>query len=286
VLRPALASVVLLVSATAVSTTTAAADDLFAAQPSANLTPRETSSAAVVSLAGRPDPPGPRAEAALTRRLVIGHSVRGRAIVAYRKGDPSADRRVVVVGQMHGDETAGVRTARYIKNHVPVSRGSVLWVVPTMNPDGLAAGTRRNARNVDLNRNWPTRWVPGDGAGARALSEPETRAMYRFLKRIQPRFIVSLHQPFGVVSRSDKNMAFVRRLSAQLRLPIERVQIGDCHGPDCPPVPTMTSWYNTRQPGYCVTVEFGPHPSSRFLTARAGPGILRAMLSWRAPGAL
>jgi protein MpaA len=225
--------------------------------------------------------------AGLTHRVVIGHSVQGRAIVAYRKGDPAAARRVVVVGQMHGDEAAGVRTARFIKNHVPVARGSVVWIVPTMNPDGLAEDTRRNARNVDLNRNWPTRWVPGDGAGSRALSEPETRAMFGFLKRIQPLFIVSLHQPFGVVSRSDKNRAFVRRLSDQLGLPIERVQIGDCHGRDCPPVPTMTSWYNTRQPGYCVTVEFRPHPTRRFLTTRAGPGILRATLSWRRPaGAL
>jgi len=224
------------------------------------------------------------ARPASLRSVVLGHSVKGRAIVAYRTGNPSAARRVVVLGQMHGDETAGVTTAEYIKNHVPVARGSQLWVIATMNPDGLVHGTRRNARDVDLNRNWPTRWVPGDGAGSRALSEPETRAMFRFLRRVQPRFIVSLHQPFGVVSRSDKNPAFVRRLSRQLDLPVERVQIGNCHGRDCPPVPSMTSWYNTRQPGYSVTVEFPAHPTRRFLTRKAGPGILRATLSWRRPG--
>ncbi len=216
-------------------------------------------------------------------RLLLGRSVEGRPIWAYRKGNPSAPRRVVIVGQMHGDERAGVTTARYIKNHVPVAAGSVVWIVPTMNPDGLAADTRRNARNVDLNRNWPTHWVPGDGSGSRPLSEPETRAMFDFLKRVQPRFIVSLHQPFGVVARSDKNMAYVRRLSRQLGLPIERVQIGSCHGAHCPPSPTMTSWYNARQPGCSVTVEFPKHPTRRFLTTTAGPGILRATLSWRRP---
>jgi murein peptide amidase A len=239
---------------------------------------------------GRQDPPRAglaalpqHVTAATTVRVLIGHSVRGRAIWAYRKGRRSAARRVVVLGQMHGDERAGVTTARYIKNHVSVAAGSVVWVVPTMNPDGLARNTRRNAHDVDLNRNWPTNWVAEDGAGSHALSEPETRAMYRFLRRVQPRFIVSLHQPFGVVSRSDKNPAFVRRLSRQLDLPIERVQVGSCHGAHCPPSPTLTSWYNARQPGYSVTVEFPAHPSRRFLTSKAGPGILRATLSWRRP---
>lgn len=222
-------------------------------------------------------PPGPSSK---TTKLLIGHSVEGRAIWAYRKGDPRSSTSVVVLGQMHGDERAGVRTARYIKNHVPVAADSHVWIVPTMNPDGLVADTRRNARNVDLNRNWPTNWVPGDGAGRRPLSEPETRAMFDFLRRVKPRFIVSLHQPFGVVSRSDKNKRFVRRLSRQLDLPIERVQIGSCHGAHCPPVPTLTSWYNARQPGTSVTVEFAPHPTLAFLTTKAGPGILRATLSW------
>ncbi|HYO31540.1 MAG TPA: M14 family zinc carboxypeptidase [Nocardioidaceae bacterium] len=236
---------------------------------------------AATSDATRPGNAASNAEAAVLHRVLIGRSVQGRPIWAYRKGNPQGTNTVVVVGQMHGDERAGVRTARYIRERVPVARNSKVWIVPTMNPDGLAADTRRNARDVDLNRNWPTRWEPGDGAGSRALSEPETRAMFRFLTRVQPRFIVSLHQPFGVVGLSDKNPRFVRRLSAELNLPVARVQIGDCTGPDCPPVPTMTSWYNARRPGFCVTVEFPAHPTRQYLTARAGPGILRATFAWR-----
>lgn len=214
------------------------------------------------------------------RRILLGRSVEGRPIWAYRRGNPQAERVVVVVGQMHGDEPAGVVTARSIRDRLQISNRALVWVVPTMNPDGLAHDSRYNANGVDLNRNWPTNWQPGSTAGSGPVSEPETQAMLSFLKRVDPTFVASMHQPFKVIGRSDKNMRYVRRLADQLDLPIQRISIGDCTGSDCPPVPTMTSWFNNRRSGSCVTIEFGENPGRRYLQAKAARGVLRATFAY------
>ncbi len=168
-----------------------------------------------------------KAEVQLTRRatkVVLGRSVQGRSIVAHRKGTPGAKHRVVLLGQIHGNERAGVTTAKKAR-HLRVRSDTELWVVPTMNPDGHAARTRTNARGVDLNRNWPMNWrrtARGvTWSGPRATSEPETRVMLKFLKKVKPTYVVSLHQPFGEVGfTDDKPKAFQRRLARDLRLPL------------------------------------------------------------------
>ncbi|MET0260217.1 MAG: M14 family zinc carboxypeptidase, partial [Gaiellaceae bacterium] len=90
---------------------------------------------------------------------LVGHSVQGRRIVAYEVGDPAAARKVLVVGCLHGNECAGIAVVNRLRRLGPLE-GVDLWLVPDANPDGHAAGTRGNARGVDLNRNFPWRWRP------------------------------------------------------------------------------------------------------------------------------
>lgn len=208
-------------------------------------------------------------------RKVIGHSVAGRSIVAYHLGNPHSRIKAVVLGQMHGDEHAGVVVARSIVHGRPVA-GIDLWVVPTMNPDGDARHRRTNRHKVDLNRNWPTRWAHLHGqyySGRKPLSEPETRAMWRFLRGVHPTYLVSLHQPLHGVDTTDggaRNHAFRNRLARNLHLPKKPFRCwGVCHG-------SMTRWVTKHQSGAAITVEFGWHPTSHALRHRAPRGIIAA----------
>jgi hypothetical protein len=214
---------------------------------------------------------------AVNARRLIGYSVRNRPIVAYRLGDSRAKVTALILGQMHGDEHAGVRVARSIIHGNVAVEGINLWVIPTMNPDGNARNTRQNAHHVDLNRNWPDVWAPLTGeyySGPAPLSEPETRAMRRFLLDVRPHYIVSLHQPLRGVDTTDGGAldhAFRNRLADNLGLPLKAFRCWSvCHG-------SMTGWYTTHRYGIAETIEFGWNPADSYLVGRARRGIVRAL---------
>lgn len=157
------------------------------------------------------------------RREVIGESVDGRAIVARRWGEPWQDRSMLVVGNIHGNERQGIRIVDRIEGKIGRNlRGVDLWTIETVNPDGLAANQRGNAHGVDLNRNFPYRWrsiPPSSGyySGPRALSEPESRAVKRFVARTRPDISIWYHQPWGATlipcNRSEAAARRYARLS-------------------------------------------------------------------------
>lgn len=154
--------------------------------------------------------------AAALAALTIGHSVQGRPIAAIGRSGASPHAVVLVVGSIHGNEQAGIPVAQALE-HVAAPAGVTLWIVPTLNPDGVAAGTRQNAHGVDLNRNFPVRWKPMTGvfaSGPRALSEPESRAAYRFIRRIHPTVTIWFHQHMNLVEKAGRVRRFERIFSA------------------------------------------------------------------------
>jgi hypothetical protein len=206
---------------------------------------------------------------AVIGRRVIGHSVRGRRIVAWHLGEPGR-RKVLLVAAMHGNEGAPRQILDALRDG-PAIHDLDLWVVPAYNPDGLAAGTRRNARGVDLNRNYPYHWADLDGSyesGAKPASEPETRSMMRFLGRIRPSRIISFHQPLHGVDTDTKLPAFSRRVARALDLPLKSFTCGGvCHG-------TMTGWFNARFAGAALTAEYGRRPTRHQLRVLAPRQVL------------
>ncbi len=230
--------------------------------------------------AGRAHPSQQAAEPSYVQKIVlVGRSVRGREIRAYFRGDPAATKVLLVLGQMHGDERAGRDTAVWIIRNVRPLPGTAVWVIPSMNPDGHVRHTRKNARGVDLNRNWPTsgwtRTTRGSRyyGGQRPASEPETRAMMRFLADVRPDFIASIHQPLRGIGRSSRGQTWQQRLSHHLGLPRKWFGVGNPAGTVSP---TLTGWYNARHPGVAITIEYGASPSFRYRTVLAGRGIPRA----------
>lgn len=176
------------------------------------------------------------------RRQLIGRSVRGRPIYVYRVGE-SGGRPVLVVGCIDGDEPAGVAIVTAMRGLQPPA-GVDLWLVSTVNPDGLAARTTGNAHGVDLNRNFPYAWrnLGGSGhynSGPRPLSEPESRALHRFLLRVKPQLAIWFHQPLGLVDDSQGSRHLERIFGRLIGLPPRRLT--DYPG-------SITNWENHRFP--------------------------------------
>jgi len=211
----------------------------------------------------------PAQRGAVIGTRVLGKSVEGRKIVAWHLGEPGKPK-VVLMSAMHGNERAPRQILQALRDGAPI-HGINLWVVPTYNPDGAAAGTRKNAHGVDLNRNFPYKWVDLDGnyeSGRKPASEPETRAMMRFLSDIRPRWILSFHQPLHGVDTDTKRPNFARKVGRHLDLPAKKFSCGSvCHG-------TMTMWFNHKYAGTALTVEYGATPPRRLMRVRAPRQVL------------
>lgn len=252
----------------------------------ASATPGAAAAAVTAQVPDRSKAYGAARAKRVVERRVIGRSVLGRPITAIRKGNPDAAHTVLILGQMHGNEPAGPRTVRAIVERQPVDSDTDLWLIPSMNPDGAARGTRKNARGVDLNRNWPTSGFRDASSSPSSLeyrgrapgSEAETKVMMRFLRQVQPELIASVHQPLRAIGRNGKTPAFVNRLARQLGLPARELSVGTGTGRISP---TLTGWYNDGFRGGAVTVEYAARPSAAYVTRKAAGGLLRATLaSW------
>ena len=203
-------------------------------------------------------------------KRIIGKSVEGRDIEAYHRGTKGGTV-VLIIGVIHGDENAGLDIVDVLRS-VAIPIGVDLWLVPSMNPDGVANDTRKNANGVDLNRNFPFSWGKigkpdfWEYAGASKASEPETKAMVRFIRKINPDLGIWYHQDLNIISPGTGIDGMLRNRYSQFAgIPIKRITGGTYTG-------VAATWQRTTiANSYAFVVELGPtlSPAQAARNARA-----------------
>lgn len=126
---------------------------------------------------------------------VIGKSVEGREIPAALLSEDKvfglhrAVKPVVMIfAAQHGNEPSGKEAALVLIRELAtgsqqgVLREIDVIIVPLVNPDGAAKDTRRNANDMDLNRNHVI------------LSEPESLALHTLFLKWMPEVVLDIHE--------------------------------------------------------------------------------------------
>lgn len=184
---------------------------------------------------------------------VIGYSVRGRPIVAYYFG--SGATTVLMTGGMHGSEPSGTTTMQAFVTYLQTNAYKIpsdkrVVIVPNTNPDAIAVGSRNNANNVNIDRNFPTaNWTSSietangtlaQGGGTSAGSEAETKALMAVTRQLRPRLEVSFHAQGRLVGANKAG---------------DSVAIGDIYATT---VGYKTMYYNAEEVmgGYAMTGEY------------------------------
>jgi len=226
--------------------------------------------------------------------IIIGYSVAGRPLEVYRYGRGPVSR-MLVAGIHGGYEWNTINLARQLMDYVEQSPqvippGVTLYILPALNPDGEArahgALGRANDRAVDLNRNWPAHWDgewPRGGcwsqlditAGAYAGSEPETRALLKFLTQNVVDTLINYHSAalgiFPGGSPPDPDSArLAQALAAVSPYPYPPIETG------CLYTGTLVDWTSARGTA-SVDLELSNHHDTDF---EINLGILSTFLSW------
>ena len=166
--------------------------------------------------------------------------LQGRPIQAVEVGNPVGDTRAG--GRLH-PRRRDRRDRDRRRTRAISPRDLDLWIVPDLNPDGVAAGTRQNAHGVDLNRNFPWRWRPMSGvyaSGPHPLSEREARIAHMLILRLHPHVTIWFHQQLDMVWASGGDRRIEKVFARVSGLPYH-------------PMPQLAgsaiSWQNNTLPG-------------------------------------
>jgi protein MpaA len=197
--------------------------------------------------------------------ISVGESVEGISIEACQLNGSNleAENILLVIGTIHGDEPDGRRVIDELAaTGAPVNAN--IWLIRDGNPDGSKLATRKNANEVDINRNFPIRWVASDPtartySGPNPASEPETLALMNAVEKIKPTRIVVFHQPYAQIDCPPERTATISdRLSQLTGFKSECIPGEKSGSPTNTYTGTFTIWVNSTFPeATAVTFELG-----------------------------
>jgi murein peptide amidase A len=134
--------------------------------------------------------------------ISVGTSVSGISIDACQLNgsNPEAENTLLVIGTIHGDEPDGKRVIDELASSGAPANTNI-WLISDGNPDGSKLATRKNANEVDINRNFSIKWAASEPtartySGPSPASEPETLALMNAVETIKPTHVLVFHQPF------------------------------------------------------------------------------------------
>ncbi len=194
----------------------------------------------------------------------LGRSRDGRAIRLRSAIEGSAGPPLIVVAGVHGDEPASVEAVlAWLEDASPSTDGC--WIVPALNPDGVAGNRKNNSSDVDLNRNFPARsfrreHASGYDPGPHAASEPETQALVALVERVRPAGVVAVHAPFACVNYDGPAATWAEHVSRACGWPA-RADIG------YPTPGSLGSWLGVERGVPVLTIELPPGPLLPFRAA-------------------
>ena len=138
----------------------------------------------------------------------IGKSVNDRPIYGLQIG--GGQQKVLLWSQMHGNESTGTKAVFDLLNYLQsndlfaqiITKEITLKIIPILNPDGAQQYTRKNANEIDLNRDAVERVAK------------ESRVLRQQLDHFQPDFCFNMHDQrtiFGI--SGTKNPATISFLA-------------------------------------------------------------------------
>ncbi|TWT48487.1 M14 family zinc carboxypeptidase [Botrimarina hoheduenensis] len=164
----------------------------------------------------------------------LGRSLDDQPILArvWSHPEPTGARpeTIFMLASIHGSEPAGTplmqRFEEWLVEQDDPRLPRQIVMTPIANPDGYAAGERFNRNGVDLNRNFPAgNRTEATRHGERPLSEPESAALLRALRRYPPTRVLSIHQPLECIDYDGPGQAIATAMSRAIggRLPVEKL---------------------------------------------------------------